>query len=207
MFSDPDVRRRVQERLPRLFQIAELESSRAGIVGMEVGSARERILIALLIHHFGKDNVHVDIPITGSEVDVIVFDTPISMKTVTGTGWRSVKLIWTVDAERAERFVQTYEPACDMMLAVTNWGRVGGLFYFEREIQLDVLKTLGRQKYMVLPKPGTNPRGVEISATALKALAGHTGAFSIPILWRKQNIVFDPYQRWVELWADEEGAR
>ena len=207
MFSEPDVIRRVQERLPMLFQIAELESSRAGKIGMEVGSARERILIALLIHRFGKDNVYADIPITGSEIDVIVFDTPISMKTVTGTGWHSVKLIWTVDAEQAEHFGQTYQPACDMMLAVTNWGGAGGLFYFEKKIQLDVLKTLGRSKYMVLPKPGTNPRGVEISTTALKALAGHKEACIIPILWRKQNIVFDPYQRWVELWANEEGAK
>jgi len=30
----------IQEKLPKLFQLAELESSRAGKIGMEVGSVR-----------------------------------------------------------------------------------------------------------------------------------------------------------------------
>ena len=36
----------VQNALPYLFRIAELESMRSGKIGMEVGTLRERVLIA-----------------------------------------------------------------------------------------------------------------------------------------------------------------
>jgi hypothetical protein len=56
--------------LPYLFQLAELESSRAGKTGIEVGSVRERIVVALLIYKFGEANVETEIPIMESEVAV-----------------------------------------------------------------------------------------------------------------------------------------
>jgi len=44
IFKDKKLVEKVARRLPHLFQLAELESSRAGRTGMEVGSAcgRER---------------------------------------------------------------------------------------------------------------------------------------------------------------------
>ena len=98
LFKDEILARKIQAKLPELFYLAELESSRAGKIGMEVGSAREKVLIALLIHKFGKENVETNIPITESEVDVKVLDNPISIKTMTGKRLGNVKLIWTVDA-------------------------------------------------------------------------------------------------------------
>jgi len=83
---------------------------------MEVGSARERILIALLIYKFGETNVETQIPITEPEVDVKVLGNPISIKTVTGSKLNGVKLIWTVDAEQAFKFSQSYQPRCDILL-------------------------------------------------------------------------------------------
>ncbi|MEP9410372.1 MAG: ThaI family type II restriction endonuclease [Candidatus Brocadia sp.] len=49
IFEDEVLRERIKSKLPHLFSIAELESSRARRVEMEVGSLREKILIALLI--------------------------------------------------------------------------------------------------------------------------------------------------------------
>ena len=46
LFCDPVLQAQIRSKLPYLFRIAELESSRDGIIGMEVGSQRERILIA-----------------------------------------------------------------------------------------------------------------------------------------------------------------
>jgi hypothetical protein len=57
IFEDEVLRERIRNKLPHLFSIAELESSRAGKIGMEVGSIREKILIALLIYKFGERNV------------------------------------------------------------------------------------------------------------------------------------------------------
>ena len=101
IFKDRKLVNKIKNKLPYLFQLAELESSRAGKVGMEVGSLRERIVIALLIYKFGEKNVETEIPITEPEVDVKLFGEPISIKTITGKGFSGVKLIWTVDAQKA----------------------------------------------------------------------------------------------------------
>jgi len=50
IFNDKELVARIQDKLPKLFQLAELESSRSGKIGMEVGSLRERIIVALLIY-------------------------------------------------------------------------------------------------------------------------------------------------------------
>lgn len=84
IFEDDKLVRKIQKRLPYLFQIAELESSRAGKTGMEVGSAREKIIAALLIYKFGEENVETEIPITQPEVDVKLFGKPVSIKTIRG---------------------------------------------------------------------------------------------------------------------------
>lgn len=96
LFEDEKLVKRIKRKLPYLFQLAELESSRAGKVGMEVGSVREKIIVALLIYKFGEENVLTDIPITEAEVDVRLFNEDISVKTISG-GLGDVKLIWTVD--------------------------------------------------------------------------------------------------------------
>src|SRR4030042_5871352 len=96
LFSDNVLVQKVQTKLSKLFQLAELESSRAGKIGMEVGSVREKILIALLIYKFGLGNVESEIPITEPEIDVRVCSGPISIKTITGKKLGGVKIIWTV---------------------------------------------------------------------------------------------------------------
>lgn len=88
MFSDINLVARIRDKLPKLFHIAELESSRAGKLGMEVGSLRERIIVALFIYYFGESAVKTDIPITCPEIDVMILDNPVSIKTLTSSGWR-----------------------------------------------------------------------------------------------------------------------
>jgi len=68
IFEDEKLVEKIRKRLPYLFHLAELERSRAGQIGMEVGSLWERI------------------------------------KTITGKGFSGVKLIWTVDAQKAKEF-------------------------------------------------------------------------------------------------------
>ncbi len=63
---------------------------------MEVGSVRERVIIALLIYRYGKENINTNIPIIEPETDVMVKGLPYSIKTITGNG--GVKAVWTVDA-------------------------------------------------------------------------------------------------------------
>jgi len=203
IFEDERLVERIRSKLPYLFQLAELESSRAGKIGMEVGSLRERILIALLIYKFGEANIETEIPITEAEVDVKVFGEPVSIKTITAKRLGGVKLIWTVDAEKAREFMENYVPSCDMLLVQINWGGEGALYYMPLEAQKKVLDSMGRERYIKLPKAGTNPRGVEMSKEAMKALAEHPLTMKIPIAWEKKKIDYDAYKRWVEYWRED----
>jgi hypothetical protein len=108
IFEGENLTDKIKRRLPYLFQLAELESSRAGEIGMEVGSVRERVVVALLIYKFGEVNVETEIPITRPEVNAELFGEPISIKTITGKGFGGVKLIWTVDTQKAMEFRESY---------------------------------------------------------------------------------------------------
>lgn len=203
LFSDIKLIDRIKQKLPQLFHLAELESSRAGKVGMEVGTIRERIVAALLIYKYGVENVKIDIPITEAETDVLLFDKPISIKTITGKNFGGVKLIWTVDAQKAIEFSKNYKPFCDLLLVQINWNNRGGIFYIPIEVQQQVLKEIGNENYIKLPKAGTNPRGVEMEGKAMKLLVTNFKTLSIPIDWRKESVNFNVYNRWVELWSTD----
>jgi hypothetical protein len=201
LFADSDLIHRVQNKMPSLFQLAELESSRAGKLGMEIGSARERIIIALLMYKFGEENVNTLSPITESEIDVTLFNNPISIKTVTGN-LTGIKLIWTVDAQKAIEFSQNYKPSVDILLAQIRWGETGYFYYIPVESQVNIFEELGREKYIKLPKQGTNPRGVEITKEALMLLVEKKEVMKIEIKWNRTEVNSGIYDRWVKLWGD-----
>lgn len=199
LFSDKNIIQRVKEKMPDLFQLAETDSSRNGKLGMEVGSAREKIIIALLIYKFGEENTKTDISITESEVDVILFNNPISIKTISGS-LSGVKLIWTVDRKKAIEFSKKYRPEIDILLVNINWGGKSSFYYFPKESQVRVFKKLGAKKYLKLPKQGTNPRGVEITKEALELLTMDKDTMSIDIIWERRDVKYNIYDHWVELW-------
>jgi hypothetical protein len=170
---------------------------------MEVGSLRERIIVALLIYKFGGDSVETEIAITEPEVDVRLFGEPVSIKTLTGKGFSGVKLIWTVDAQKAKEFQETYSPHCDILLVQINWNNKGGFYYIPLETQKRLFDKIGKEKYIRLPKPGTNPRGVEITKEALEALVKDRESKVIEIYWQKAKIDYNPYKRWVDYWEED----
>ncbi len=201
LFSDSDIVDRIKRKLPPLFQLAEMDSSRAGKIGMEIGSVRERIIIALLMYKFGEENVKVDIPITEPETDVILFEKPISIKTISGN-LGGVKLIWTVDARKALEFSENYYPSRDMLLAQIKWGGVGHFYYFPVASQVRVFDKIKRTNYIKLPKQGTNPRGVEITKKALELLVRDEEISKIEINWERGAPNHSVYERWIKLWGD-----
>lgn len=202
VFEDEKLKAKIQKKLPYLFGIAELESSRAGKIGMQVGSLRENAIIALLIYKFGEDNVGTEIPITEPEVDLKLFGRPVSVKTITGKSFGGVKLIWTVDAQKAREFGDNYYPRCDILLVQVNWDSKGAFYYLPLEVQKKVFEKIGREVYIKLPKPGTNPRGVEITKEALEAIATDKDSKAIEIYWQRTKIDYNPYQRWVDHWRE-----
>ncbi len=203
IFEDQKLIGKIKKRLPYLFQLAEIESSRAGKIGMEVGSLRERIIVALLIYKFGETDVETEIPITEPEIDVKLFGEPISIKTITGKSFSGVKLIWTVDTQKAKEFRKSYYPHCDILLVQIDWNSTGGLYYIPLEAQKKLFDKIGRRKYIKLPKPGTNPRGVEITKDALLNLANDKLSKVLEIAWQKTKIDYNPYKRWVDYWRED----
>jgi len=203
MFEDKALKTKIKNRLPYLYRVAELESSRAGKIGMEVGSVREKIIIALLIYKFGESNINTNISIIEPEVDVELFEEPISIKTISNRRFSGVKLIWTVDAQKSEEFLESYYPRCDILLVQIIWNSKGGFYYIPLEAQQKLFEQIGRERYIKLPKPGTNPRGVEISKEALSSLAQDEGSKVIEIDWQKSEIDYQPYKRWVDYWSEE----
>lgn len=203
IFEDKELIGKIKRRLPYFYQLAELESSRAGKIGMEVGSVREKIMVALLIYKFGESNIKTDIPIIEPEIDVELFGQPLSIKTITGTGLSGVKLVWTVDAQKAREFLEKYYPRCDILLVQIVWNGRGGFYYIPLEAQKRLFEEIGKERYIKLPKPGTNPRGVEITKEALLRLVGDKEAKFIEIGWQKSEIDYHPYKRWVDYWREE----
>jgi len=198
LFKSP-WKEKIQEKLPKLFRIAEIECSRAGKIGMEVGSTREKVLVALLICVYGEKSVDTNIPITKSEVDVIVRGEPISIKTVTKNNY--IKACWTVDQDSAIYFAKEYKPSSSILLVKTFWGETKpSFFYIPIKAQQEILNKMGTEKYLALPKPGTNPRGVEFSADAINFLENHTNTSRMVVNWKRQDVEFDVYTRWIEYW-------
>lgn len=202
LFEDEATVKRIKNRLPYLFQLAELESSRAGKAGMQVGSVRENIIVALLIYKFGEENVETEIPITEPEVDARLFGEPVSIKTITGS-FSGVKVIWTVDAAKAKEFRENYYPRCDILLVRINWNDIGGLYYIPVQVQRRVFDEIGREKYIKLPKPGTNPRGVEFAKNVLARLTADNQSKQIEINWQRSKVEFNAYKRWLDLWKED----
>ena len=168
---------------------------------MEVGSLRERIIIALLIQQFGSEHV-VTNGITEHELDVLFFNDRISIKTVSGPDLTDIKAIWTVDRESAREFIINYSPTCDILLIHINWGRMGCIYYIPVNVQQDILTISGRENYLKMPPENTNPRGVVIRKNIVKRLAAHENTIRIPISWPEVNVEYDPHEKWVEMWNE-----
>lgn len=75
--------------------------------------------------------------------------------TISSDRWSSAKLIWTVDAQKALQFKNTYIPYCDMLMAKIHWNDNGKLLLFSKESQIGVLNQIGRDRYIKLPKVNT----------------------------------------------------
>lgn len=197
--------KKIQEKLPILFHIAEEESKRDGKIGMEVGVLRERVIVSMFIHFLGEKQVCVDVPTTASELDVYAASVPISIKTITVSNkgsFSGVKASWTVDKFKARQFVQEYKPSCGLILTQINWSGEGGLYYVPLQVQQGVFQKTAKEDYFKLPKEGTNPRGIEYQPNTLRNLCKHQDSFCINITWEKPDIKVNVFERWVDLWND-----
>jgi len=117
--------------------------------------------------------------------------------------FRGVKVSWTVDTAKAKEFSESYNPTCDILFVHICWGHLGAFYYIPKKVQQDTLASIGRECYIKLPKVGTNPRGIEFSNQALKALCEHPETHKLAIDWIKPDMKVNIYKRWIELWEQD----
>ncbi|WP_258189793.1 ThaI family type II restriction endonuclease [Candidatus Hakubella thermalkaliphila] len=56
--------------------------------------------------------------------------------------------MWTVDAQKAKEFRETYYPRCEILLVQINWNGVGGFYSIPLEVQKRLFDKIGRQNYI-----------------------------------------------------------
>jgi hypothetical protein len=199
IFTSVEFQDLIKSKLPKLFEIAEVESTRGGKIGMEVGILRERVLTSFFISKVGEDNVDSDSSATENSKDVQVNGDDISIKTFTGSGYSGVKIFWTSDTESAKRVMDTYTPKFDLIVANINWGsNKGGLYYVDKQTQRQVMYSVGRNKFLKISS-GSNNRGITYGTDVLKKLLNHENTLKIEIDWVKTNEKFNIFERWVKL--------
>lgn len=201
LFTSP-YRERVIKVLPTLFNMVELENRRGKKLGMEVGTARERVIIALFMYVYGFEKIEFP-ESTSPELDVLVDGHPVSIKTKSTGGFSGVKLVWTVDWDAIDGFLDSYYPKSDLLYINILWGKVGSFNLVPQHVQAELLQEIGIVRYTKVPARGTNPRGVEFSREALGSLVGHQETQSLQIAWnRDPSLLVERalYGRWIELW-------
>lgn len=198
----PPYRGKIAKVLPTLFNMVELENRRGKKLGMEVGNARERVLIALFMYVYGDSNVEFPAS-TDPNLDVRVNGFPVSIKTRSAKGFSGVKLTWTVDQIKIDEFLRTYTPSSYLLYVNIVWGGTASFFLMTPKAQMEIKNRLTLGEYVKTHRPGTNPRGVELSAKAMRALQGHPTTQKIPIRWRRDPSLLVErtlYRRWIDLW-------
>ena len=200
LFSDP-FKSKIERVLPTLFNMAELENKRGNKLGMEVGTTRERVIIALFMYAHGQNAVEFP-PTTSPELDAVVCGQEVSIKTKSTKGYNGVKLYWASDWGKMDAFVHSFAPSSDLLYVQILWGDTGGFYLIPRDVQQEVLNQLD-EGFFKIPKRNTNPRGVEFSKAAMQHLLEHRQTLSLPIYWKRdQSLLVERalYGRWIDLW-------
>jgi len=161
---------------------------------------------AVLTQKHNFKNIKVVCDDVVPQVDVFVKGEPLSIKTISTKTSRlrgGIKLVWTVDAKKAMEFKNNYMPKCDFLLVQITWGGIGKLCLFSLESQQKVLNCIGRDRYIKLPKEGTNPRGAEISSEAIDLLLECEDTRVIEIEFIRGEIDYrEVYTKWLDAWTD-----
>jgi hypothetical protein len=106
-----------------LYQSSQTECSRSSGLTPEIGSSRERDLIASFVSN-SKLNVKYDIPNEKVE-DVIINKNKISIKHSSNkkTSQSGIKVIWTVDIEKRNKFLKNFMFTCDLIIIYVRFDK------------------------------------------------------------------------------------
>ena len=180
----------VKNSLPKLFKTAEIETTRGGKIGMEVGVLRERILISMLIKSFGPENVETDLSSNENSKDTRIFEDNLSIKTFTNSGYGGLKIFWASDNGSVSKALESYKPQHHLMISQICWGtNKGGLFLVPLSVQNELFDKVGSNGYLKVN--GGNNRGISIQTEVLKTMLLHKDTKKIQVEWNTPEIKID----------------
>jgi hypothetical protein len=150
-----------------LYQSSQTECSRSAGLTPEIGSSRERDVIASLCHNKVLSVVY-DIP-NKSEEDVIVNNKKISIKHSSNkkNSCSGIKIIWTVDTAERLKFVKKFVFSCDLLIIYVRFDRevVNGqleILYIERSTLLHQQQLSNIRNEEIFKCLDGNSRGIEL---------------------------------------------
>jgi len=200
LFEDDQVLGKIRHKLPILFHFAELECWSGGVIKYEVNYLRRNILISLLMSVFGDHNVETSIPISKPDADVLLYDTPLLIRTMSCNKIENLKIKFGDDERIVTELSKKYKPMYDLFLVHINWSRIGAMYYIPEAIQTELFNDLGAKNYLKIPRLGSEQRAVEIRHEALKRMIDHPSTLRLVIDWKRVLIYYRPYEMWFDLW-------
>jgi hypothetical protein len=107
-----------------LYQSSQMECSRSSGLTPEVGSSRERDLIASFVSNL-ELNVNYNIT-NDKEEDVIINDLKLSIKHSSNKSksQSGIKIIWTVDSEKRNEFLKNFTFNCDIIIVYVRFSEI-----------------------------------------------------------------------------------
>lgn len=198
ILSLPDV----QQHLIYLYQQSQSECTKNGKLSMEIGTAREKDLIAVLHYHMGKD-VEYNVGIHDPE-DIKICGENFSIKhSSSSVGKGSIKLKWTSDTHQATKFKEQLlscfsdEYYNNMILVyVDKLTMTITIFAIKKEIIINGVKNFMHQAFV--NRTGTNNRGVEFSPQMIKYII-QNASFKIVINDINFMSCIDPIQKRIRI--------
>lgn len=150
-----------------LYQSSQTECSRSAGLTPEVGSSRERDVIASFLHNEGLTVVY-DIP-NKSEEDVIVNTKKISIKHSSNkkNSCSGIKIVWTVDESQRLKFVNKFVFSCDLLIIFVRFDRdiVNGelvILYIEQTTLIHQQQLCYIRNEEIFKCLSGNSRGIEL---------------------------------------------
>jgi len=191
--SDVDV----QKRLLYLYSLSESECTRNGKLGMEIGMAREKDLIAVLTYSMG---FAVKSDIDNAETrDMEVHGLNVSIKHLSNKMGTPVKIKWTSADSAVEKDVHELINGSDdsypNLLIVYIHDNTIKIVCISSETNKNVIKRLQRNAFLI--RSG-NSRGIEYSKDAMKELI-EKKSFEITISNANLKNTIDPIKRRLKL--------
>lgn len=197
LFDNREMISKLAELLPFGFELA---ASRFSGSNPAIGKFREDCLAGFFASRFGGDMEPADSGTTRG-LDIRLCGEPISIKTRTGDG--AVKVIWTADSAKVKEEYKRFSPDCDILLINIFWKEIkDSIFFFTKEVQCDTMQEMTKDKYLKVGT-GTNHRGIEISADAIRKMKSDERTLRHQVHWKKMGLNTLPYLEWKNMWDED----